>query len=48
MFSRAVILLFAAIFVVLIKVAWSRNKYDDYKGFKELDPRAPGAHEVQA
>ena len=47
MISRAVILLFAAAFIVLIKVAWKRNRYDDYKGFKELDPRAPGTHEVK-
>ena len=45
LFSRAIILLFAVAFVVLVRVAWSRNRYDDRRGFRELEP-APGAQEV--
>ncbi len=36
-FARAVIVLFAIVAVVLIKMAWVRNKYDDRKGFVEVD-----------
>jgi SNF family Na+-dependent transporter len=36
--SRAIILLFAVAFVVLVRVAWKRNGYDDRKGFAEVGP----------
>ena len=36
-FSRAVIVFFALVFLVLIRMAWQRNKYDDRKGFVEVD-----------
>lgn len=35
--ARAIIVLFAITAVVLIKLAWVRNKYDDRKGFAEAD-----------
>ncbi len=35
--SRAIIVLFFVVAVVLIKMAWTRNKYDDRKGFVEVD-----------
>ncbi len=35
--ARAIIVLFAITAVVLIKLAWVRNKYDDRKGFVEAD-----------
>ncbi len=41
--SRAVIVLFTVVFLVLIRIAWKRNKYDDRAGFVEIDqtPEAP-------
>jgi len=42
-FARAVIVLFAITAVVLIKMAWVRNKYDDRKGFVEVDRSGEGA-----
>ncbi len=36
-FSRAIIVLLAIVAVVLIKMAWVRNKYDDRKGFAVAD-----------
>jgi SNF family Na+-dependent transporter len=36
-FSRAIIVLFTITFLVLIRMAWKRNKYDDRKGFVEVD-----------
>jgi SNF family Na+-dependent transporter len=35
--SRAVIVLFTITFLVLIRMAWKRNRYDDRKGFTEID-----------
>lgn len=35
--ARAIIVLFAIVAVVLIKMAWVRNKYDDRKGFALAD-----------
>ena len=34
--SRAIILLFAVGFLVLVRLAWKRNGYDDRKGFVEV------------
>lgn len=44
--SRALIALIAVTFVVLIRIAWVRNGYDDRRGFREVEPRGPGAQEV--
>jgi hypothetical protein len=33
--SRGIIVLFAVAFVVLVRVAWQRNGYDDRAGFAE-------------
>jgi SNF family Na+-dependent transporter len=41
--SRAIIVLFAIVSVVLIRMAWKRNKYDDRKGFVEVDRSGEGA-----
>ncbi len=39
LFSRLVILGFIVTFLVLIRVAWKRNRYDDRQGFEEVvDP----------
>ena len=35
--SRGIIVLFAIVFVVFIRIAWQRNKYDDRAGFIEVD-----------
>lgn len=35
--SRGIILLFVVVFLVLIRAAWKRNKYDDRAGFVEVD-----------
>ena len=35
--SRGIIVLFAVTFLILIRVAWKRNKYDDRAGFVEVD-----------
>ena len=43
--SRAAIALFAVAFVILIRVAWTRNKYDDRRGFVEVEQRAMGTQE---
>ncbi|HEU5208561.1 MAG TPA: hypothetical protein VFU06_04035, partial [Longimicrobiales bacterium] len=37
--SRLAIVLFAVVFVVLVRVAWKRNGYDDRKGFVEVEAR---------
>ena len=42
MLSRGVIVLFAVAFAVLVRVAWTRNGYQDREGFKALEPRAHG------
>jgi len=34
--SRAIIVLFAIAFVILVRRAWTRNGYDDRKGFVEV------------
>ena len=34
--SRAIILLFAVVFLVLVRVAWRRNGYDSRRGFQEI------------
>jgi SNF family Na+-dependent transporter len=47
MISRGVILLFAVAFIVLIKVAWTRNKYNDYEGLREVDRGAASAQELK-
>jgi hypothetical protein len=41
--SRAIILLFAVVFLVLVRLAWKRNGYDDRKGFVEItaEPGSP-------
>ena len=39
--SRAIILLFAVAFIVLVRLAWKRNGYDDRRGFVEI-PAEPG------
>ena len=36
--ARMVMLGFVLTFVVLVRIAWSRNKYDDRKGFALYDP----------
>ncbi len=35
--SRSILLLFGVVLAVLVRIAWKRNKYDDRKGFVELD-----------
>ncbi|HEY0671224.1 MAG TPA: sodium-dependent transporter, partial [Longimicrobiales bacterium] len=35
--SRAVIVFFTIVFIILIRMAWKRNKYDDRKGFVLVD-----------
>lgn len=35
--SRAIIVAFAVCFIVLIRIAWKRNGYDDRRGFVEVD-----------
>ncbi len=35
--SRGIIVLFAVVFLVFIRAAWKRNKYDDRKGFELAD-----------
>ncbi|MHB1169109.1 MAG: SLC5/6 family protein [Longimicrobiales bacterium] len=39
--SRLAIVLFAVVFVVLVRMAWKRNGYDDRKGFVEVGQAAP-------
>ena len=46
MLSRGVIVLFAVVMAVLVKIAWTRNGYDDRAGFREVDARAEGVQEV--
>jgi SNF family Na+-dependent transporter len=36
--ARLVMIGFVISFVVLVRIAWSRNKYDDRKGFTAIDP----------
>ena len=36
----------AVVSAILVRMAWTRNRYDDRAGFKELEPRAEGPHEV--
>jgi hypothetical protein len=45
--SRGVIVLFAVVFVVLIRLAWKRHGYDDRAGFAELGAARPSTVEVQ-
>lgn len=45
--SRLVIVLFAVVFAVLVRVAWKRNGYDDRAGFVEVEDTAAGAPEAQ-
>jgi len=39
--SRAVILLFVVCFLVLVRLAWKRNGYDDRRGFTEVPASGP-------
>jgi hypothetical protein len=41
--SRAIMLGFVVAFVVLIRMAWKRNGYDDRKGFVEVEGTPAGA-----
>ncbi|HEX2282816.1 MAG TPA: hypothetical protein VHG52_13750 [Thermomicrobiales bacterium] len=45
--SRAVIALFAVVFIVLIRVAWTRNGYDDRRGLPEVPQASAGRQVVQ-
>lgn len=38
LFSRLVIVAFAVVFAILVRIAWKRNGYDDRAGFEEVDP----------
>lgn len=42
--SRLVIVAFAISFIVLIRIAWKRNGYDDRKGFTEVEVPGIGAN----
>ena len=44
--NGSALLLFAVAFAVLVRMAWTRNGYKDREGFRELEPRAQGPHEV--
>ncbi len=44
--SRAIMLAFVVGFAILIRMAWSRNKYDDRKGFVEVEGTPAGAPPV--
>lgn len=44
--SRLVIVLFAVVFVVLIRLAWKRNGYNDRGGFAEVGVVRPSILEV--
>ena len=44
--SRGVIVLFAITFIVLIRLAWKRNGYDDRAGFAEVGAGRAGISEV--
>ncbi|HEX7071700.1 MAG TPA: hypothetical protein VF190_12880, partial [Rhodothermales bacterium] len=46
LFSRLVILAFVVVLLVLIRVAWRRNGYDDRAGFKEVVDPATGTIEA--
>jgi neurotransmitter:Na+ symporter, NSS family len=35
--ARSVMVLFVVTFIVLVRIAWKRNKYDDRKGFAPVD-----------
>ena len=39
--SRLIILAIAVFFLVMIRIAWKRNGYDDRAGFMEVEGRAP-------
>jgi SNF family Na+-dependent transporter len=41
--SRAIMLAFAVAFMVLIRMAWKRNRYDDRAGFVEVEDGSPAA-----
>jgi len=43
LFSRLLIVGFAATFLLLVRIAWKRNRYDDRVGFVEEDERPVGA-----
>ncbi len=38
LFSRLVIVAFAIVFLILVRLAWKRNGYNDREGFEEVDP----------
>lgn len=40
--SRAIIVLFAVSFLVLVRIAWRRNRYDDRAGLTEVESTAGG------
>ena len=35
--SRAIIVLFVVAFILLVRMAWTRNGYNDWKGFSEVE-----------
>ena len=40
--SRGVIVLFTIVCVILVRMAWKRNRYDDRKGFVLVDHSGEG------
>jgi len=44
--SRGIIALFAVLFVLLVRVAWARNGYDDRRGFVEVAATPVASEEV--
>lgn len=46
--SRLVIVFFAVVFLVLIRMAWKRNGYDDRAGFVEVEDTQQAAMEAQS
>uniref|UniRef100_UPI0035691647 hypothetical protein n=1 Tax=Gemmatimonas sp. TaxID=1962908 RepID=UPI0035691647 len=36
MISRGILVFFVVVFLILIRMAWKRNGYDDRKGFVEI------------
>ena len=44
--SRLVIVGFVVVFLVLIRMAWKRNRYDDRGGFIEVEDMGPGSEEA--
>jgi hypothetical protein len=41
--SRAIMLAFAVGFMILVRMAWKRNRYDDRAGFVEVEEGSPAA-----